>query len=145
MSATREQVFTALFNLVSTSASFATASRRLKLWTDLGSGDKPAIFVAERGDNYVRHGGDAMPAIVTYEADIFIYTDAGKDQGIVPATALNNLLDAVDAALAPNWTGRQTLGGLVSHCWIEGKIMKDPGDLDGDGLAIIPVKILATI
>jgi hypothetical protein len=42
-------------------------------------------------------------------------------------------------------TGRQTLGGLVSHCWIDGKIMKDSGDIDGDGIAVIPVKILATV
>jgi hypothetical protein len=35
--------------------------------------------------------------------------------------------------------------GLVSHVWIDGKIMKDPGDIDGDGIAVIPVKILATV
>lgn len=59
---------------------------------------------------------------------------------------LDPLLDAVDAALAPNIvTRRQTLGGLVSHVWIDGKIMKDPGDIDGDGIAVIPVKILATV
>lgn len=136
---------TALFNLVSGSASFTTASRRLRLWNDMAPSDKPAIFVAERGDTYAR-GSDGRPAIVVFEADIFIYTDAGKDTSIVPATALNALIDAVDAALAPSpVSGKQSLGGMVSHCWIEGKIMKDPGDLDGDGLAIIPVKILATV
>jgi hypothetical protein len=53
----------------------------------------------------------------------------------------------VDAALKPGPAagGRQTLGGLVSHCYIDGKIMKDPGDIDGDGVAVIPVKILATL
>ncbi len=33
---------------------------------------------------------------------------------------------------------RKTLGGLVSNCYIGGKIMKDRGDLDGDGIAVIP-------
>lgn len=42
-------------------------------------------------------------------------------------------------------TRKQTLGGLVPHCWIDGKVMKDPGDLDGDGIAVIPLKILATV
>lgn len=141
----REVIMTALFNLVAASSTFTTASRRLKLWTDVAASDKPAIFVAERGDTYTR-GSDGRPAIVVYEADIFIYTNAGKDKSIVPAIALNNLIDAVDAALAPSRVnGRQSLGGLVSHCWIEGKILKDPGDLDGDVLAIIPVKILATV
>jgi hypothetical protein len=58
---------------------------------------------------------------------------------------LNPFIDAVDAALRTrlinNW---QTFGGLVSHVWIDGKVMKDPGDLDGDGIEVIPVKILAT-
>jgi hypothetical protein len=34
--------------------------------------------------------------------------------------------------------GRQTLSSLVSHCYIEGKVMKDPGDIDGGGQAMIP-------
>jgi len=46
---------------------------------------------------------------------------------------------------SPATLGRQTLGGLVSNCYIDGKIMKDPGDLDGDGIAVIPVKILAPV
>jgi hypothetical protein len=29
-------------------------------------------------------------------------------------------------------------------CYIDGKVMKDPGDLDGDSLAIIPIESLAT-
>jgi len=138
----RENIITALFNLVSASANFATASRRLQLWSSVSSSEKPAIFVTERGDTYAR-ASEAVPEAVTIEADIYIYTDAGKDQSIVPASLLNPLIDAVDAALAPNpLTFVQTLGGLVSHCWIEGKILKDAGDLDGDGVAVIPVKIL---
>ena len=140
----RENIITALFNLVSASATFATASRRLQLWSSVPSSEKPAVFVVERGDTY-RRASEAVPEAVTLEVDIYIYTDAGKDQSLVPASILNLLIDAVDTALAPNTlTGLQTLGGLVSHCWIEGKIMKDPGDLDGDGVAVIPVKILVS-
>lgn len=138
----RETIITALFNLVSNSATFATASRRLQLWSSVASSDKPAIFICERGDVYT-HTSEAVPESVTINVDIYIYTDAGKDQSIVPASILNNLIDSVESVLAPNpVTGLQTLGGLVSHCWIDGKIMKDSGDLDGDGVAIIPLKIL---
>jgi hypothetical protein len=138
----RETIVSALFALVSASAPFATASRRLRLWSSVPSSEKPALFLAERGDNYVR-GSESVPEAVTLQLEIYIYIDAGKDQSIVPASALNPLIDAVDAALAPSpLTGLQTLGDLVSHCWIEGKIMKDAGDLDGDGVAVIPVRIL---
>ena len=56
---------------------------------------------------------------------------------------MNNLIDAVEDALDPApLYQNQTLGGIVSHCWFEGDVMKEPGDLDGDGIAIIPIKIL---
>ena len=138
----RESIMTALFNLISSSSSFNTASRRLQLWSNVAATDKPALFLCERGETYTR-ASEAVPESVTLNVDIYIYIDAGKDQGITPATFLNNLIDAIDAVLAPNpLTGLQTLGGLVSHCWIEGKIMKDAGDLDGDGVAVIPLRIL---
>jgi hypothetical protein len=74
-------------------------------------------------------------------ADIYVYTKT-NDSTAVPAIDLNNILDGVDARLAPSpVTGKQTLGGLVSHCRRDGEVMLDPGDLDGQALAIIPIKI----
>jgi len=35
-----------------------------------------------------------------------------------------------------------SLGGMVDHCWVEGETLKDPGDLDGQGLIIVPLNIL---
>jgi hypothetical protein len=141
----REAIMQALFALVSGSASFVTASRRLQLWDSLQAGDKPAIFQYERGCEYKgaeRH----LPPTVTITVELYIYTAPGTDSGVIPSSLLNPLIDAVDAALAPSKvTGKQTLGGLVSHCWIDGKVMQDPGDLDGDGIAVIPIKILATV
>jgi hypothetical protein len=138
----RESILNALFARVSGAAAFATASRRLKLWSSVAPSDKPAIFVAERGDIYAR-ASEATPETVTMQIELYIYSDAGHDQSVVPAGALNALLDAVDTALKPDaLSGKQTLGGLVSHCWIEGKILKDAGDLDGSGVAVVPVKIL---
>ena len=144
MTAPRETIMSALFALVSGSASFVTASRRLQLWSSMSPGQKPAIFQYERDDTYT-NGKNYLP-IVEMNVDLYIYTAPGTDSGITPISILNPLIDAIYVALAPNIvTHRQTLGGLVSHVWIDGKIMKDPGDLDGDGIAVIPVKILATV
>ena len=141
----REVIMQALFALVSGSAPFVTASRRLKLWTDVPPGERPAIFQYERDDVYA-NGKNYLP-IVEMNVDLYIYTAPGMDSGVTPISILNPLLDAVDAALkpSPSTPGKQTLGGLVSNCYIDGKVMKDPGDIDGDGIAVIPVKILATV
>jgi hypothetical protein len=34
------------------------------------------------------------------------------------------------------------LGGLVTHCWIEGRIEIHPGDLDGQAIAVVPIRML---
>ena len=145
MTAAREAIMTALFALVSAAGPFATASRRLQLWTELSAGETPAIFMAEREEQYDRKG-EGLPPVVTMNVDLYIYTKPGLESGVTPSSVLNPLLDAIDAALAPSRvTGRLTLGGIVTHCRIEGKVFKDPGDIDGEGMAIIPIKILATI
>jgi hypothetical protein len=144
MTAARETIMQALFNLVSASASFVTSSRRLKLWTDVSPSETPAIFMHEVNDGYT--SGKNYLSIVEMNVELFIYTNPGMADGVIPASVMNPLLDAIDAALAPSRvTNRQTLGGLVSHCWIDGKVMKDVGDMDGQGVAIIPIKILATV
>lgn len=138
----RELVLLALFNLLSNAASFATVSRRLRLWSSVAPADKPALIMVDKTDVYQR-ASEAVPEAITMQIDVYIYTDAGSDQSGIPSTALNTLLDAVDTALLPDrLTGKQTLGGLVSHCWIEGRVMKDAGDIDGNGVAVIPIRIL---
>jgi hypothetical protein len=140
----RETIMAALFALVSASPSFTTKSRRLRLWSDVGSGEMPAIFQYEKKDSYA-NGKNYLP-IVEMNAELYVYTRPGMDSGITPISVLNPLVDAIDAALAPNIvTRKQNLGGLVSHVWIDGEVLKDPGDIDGDGIAVIPVKILATV
>jgi hypothetical protein len=64
-----------------------------------------------------------------------------------PDTAMNALLDAVDAAVVPSGAdamsgNKQTLGGLVAHCYSFGPVFIDTGDIDGKAVAAIPFQIL---
>ena len=72
---------------------------------------------------------------------------AGMDPEDVPDTAMNALLDAIDAAVLPRGAdalagNRQTLGGLVAHCYPFGPVFVDTGDIDGKAVAAIPFQIL---
>lgn len=140
----REQIYSALFTRVGNAAGFATKSRRMRHFASVAPADRPALFMNERAEQYARPADDA-PATVTLDVMLYLCVDAGGDSGAAPASALNGLLDAVDAALASDaHTGRQTLGGLVWHCRVEGRITKTPGDMEGDGIAAVPVRILVT-
>ena len=138
----REDVLVALLNLASTASSFNLVARRLVLSSKVSK--FPALFVISVGEHYEPREARALPPKRIIDAQIWIYTDDGKDPNVAPEIALNNALDSVEAALQPSvMAGVQTLGLVgVSHCWIEGQIEKFPGVLDGIAKAIMPVKIL---
>ncbi|MDB5405681.1 MAG: hypothetical protein JWL84_593 [Rhodospirillales bacterium] len=139
MTVTREQIMDALAALCFSVSDFKTTGRRLALWNK--TPNQPACFVRNSpGDLYEMSGTQNVARVI--EAEIWIYAKVGPDD--VPGTALNNLVDAIEVALAPSFAtpGRQTLGGLVQHCWLEGKSALDPGDIDGQAKAVLPVRIL---
>jgi hypothetical protein len=141
MTPSRETIVSALFNLALTATTFNTNGRRLLLWSKVAS--FPALFVQSTGTHYPPREARGLPPKRTIMAELWVYTDVGKDPNANPEQALNDIIDAIEVALAPNVVSNvQTLGGIVSHAWIEGDIEQFPGVLDGIAKAIIPVKIL---
>jgi hypothetical protein len=137
----REQIIEALFQLALTATTFNTSNRRLQLWSKVSS--FPALFIQSTGTNYPPRDVRGLPPKRTITAELWVYTDVGKDPNANPEEALNDIVDTIEAVLAPGINSNaQTLGGLVSHAWIEGDIEQFPGVLDGIAKAIIPVKIL---
>jgi len=134
----------ALFTVLSGIANFQTTGRRLVLPRNMSDVAKPALFMVEDDEEYA-YAGEQLQK-VTLRADAWIYTASGLDPNATPSTELDTILDALDAAMKPAGadiaTQRFTLGGLVYHCRIQGRVFKDPGDLSGLGLAIVPIALL---
>lgn len=140
----REPIYAALFARIESAAPFATASRRLRHWSDVQAAEQPALFLTQKSETATGQRG--LPTKWLLAADIYLYCQA-PDEVTAPALVLNPLIDAIEKALAP--TGgdavlgnAQTLGGLVSDCRIAGKIETDEGALGGQAVAIIPVELL---
>ena len=149
MIATREAVMSALFTLlqsatfaqpVNDNTTWATTSRRLKLWSDVPKSQRPALFMIEPTETPSYADIIDLPPKFSMSVELFVYIDS-SDMSTIPATDLNVIMDAIIAVLAPN-AGAQTLGGLVKYCRINGRVIKASGDLDGDGLMVIPLTIL---
>ena len=141
----RETAVQALQNLLAGAYVWKSGpARRLKLWSDVPAMSRPACFIFEGGQDTYSWSESALPKRAI-EVKVFIYLNA-KDPTIVGAALLNTVMDALDEAFALSGadlsTGRNTLGGAVYHCRIDGKTLKDPGDLDGDALLIVPVKLI---
>jgi hypothetical protein len=141
---TREAAFSALFATISAAYPWGLASRRMKLWSEVPAALRPAFFQLESGPETYQWASPATPKR-TLEAKLFLYFDA-RDPTTPGAIAINNALDAIDAALAPADSniglGRQTLGDAVYDCKITGVPVRDTGDLDGDGLAVVAVRLI---
>ena len=143
--ASRETAVTALQSLIASAYAWKLGpARRLKLWSDVPAMSRPACFLFEGGqETYFWSEGAAPKRAI--EVKLFIYLNA-KDPAVAGASLLNDAMDAIDGAFtlsgADLVTGRNTLGGAVYHCRIDGKALKDPGDLDGDALLIVPVKLI---
>jgi len=156
---TREQVSEALLALLATASfvtlnsdgqatGFVTTGRRFRMWDDVQGSQKPALFLTEPKEHHMRMES-ITPAVRSISYDAYIFTNDGMNKAalVTPITTLNNILDAIDpvtnGVLVPDkLSDRQTLSGLVYDCYIEGEVVKVPGDLNGQGVLIIPIKVI---
>ncbi len=147
MTTTREQAAAALFTLLSGAYAFQVTSRRFKSWDAIASSQKPAFFLLEHTEEHLRNKSQS-PALRILMCTALIFIADGKDPNVIPDTTVNNIIDSIDpvsgGVLKPDNIPafRQTLGGLVYDCFIEGKISRVPGDVDGQGMIVIPIKII---
>jgi len=123
---------------VSLLSGFQYTGRRLKFTKDV---PQPALFIRS-GDDHIAYQG--LNEILTIGAEVWVSSSLGANPDFVPETALNNLLDAVRAAMAPDDQMRQrfTLGGAVHWCRMLGKVEKDTGDLGDLAIAAADIEII---
>ena len=139
----RETIYATLWELGASAAQFTSTNRRLRHWADIAPTEQPALFMSEKGGQAViKKLG--VPIVWTLYAEFYVYAHS-SDPYLTPASILNPLLDALEAALAPSpTTGIQNLGlpQMVQHAYIAGKLQTDEGVLGDQAIAIVPVEIL---
>jgi hypothetical protein len=150
----REAIWAALFAWFKQQlgASYTSMGRKHTPPPDLTIADQPAFFQVATKERHLPKGSNfsGTPVKLMLEGVLILYLynaspdeDIGAEQTLAE-TLLNNLLQAVDAALVPDnvSTGKFTLGGLVTHCWLEGDSSLDPGIFGPQCAAILPIKML---
>lgn len=139
---TREPVYAALFARVAGAAAFVTSGRRLRHWSGMAPAEQPALFMRQK-EEVAKVPTLGAPTVWTLIVEFYLYAHS-SNRYVAPATVLNPLIDAVEAALAPPAAQLQDLGlpAMVQHAYIAGKIVTDEGVLRDQAVAIIPVEIL---
>lgn len=166
--ATYEPIMNALLGLLEGSlvpGTFRYASRRFVTWealiASIQSGvspfPQPALLLYDGvgfGGGMVRfeQRGRGRPKVRVVSRTIVVYaqlpggnTPSGPDNFTPGGSVFHPLLEAIEAVFdASDSEGALTLGGLVSHAWIEGSSHMLTGDVDpsGQGMMTIPVSIM---
>ena len=131
------------------SVGFVSMGRKHKPPPDLSSAEQPAMFLIQVKETHVPKPR-GVPTKLALHGFIIVYLEAPVadepigQETVLAATQLNNLFTAIDAAFLPDnaLNGVFTLGGMFSHCWIEGDTDQDPGIFGSQAAAILPVHIL---
>lgn len=139
-----EAISLALFALLKTSTfSFNAYDRQGTIWTNVNLADQPYLGLIEHGIRGVQDSAIGLTKW-TMHFWVLVYIRADADEGAttVPATQLNAALLAIANVIAGTAPGeKQTLGGLVNNCWINGEIFIDTGILDQQCALVIPVDV----
>ncbi len=147
MNVPREQLYSALFTTLQSAlgAKFATISRRWRMPEQVSPESRPALFQVQTGER-AKTNANGEPIIWIATVDLVIYTQGSGDEQTVPSQELNDLLDAIESALAPppNSDGKQTLGGKVSHCRLQGSARIVENVNGAAAMAVLPVEVLTT-
>jgi hypothetical protein len=148
----REAIWAALFAWFQAQlgAQFTTMGRKHVQPPQLTEAEQPAFFQVAGKELHIPDKPPGAPTRLVLRGILILYVfddgpleQAGSER-LLAETTLNNLLKAIDAALTPDnlVTGKFTLGGLVTHCWIEGESELDPGIFGPQAAAILPIHIL---
>ena len=138
---TREPIVAALFAKLASVPGLLTTSRVFRHFAEVPAADQPALYLAPYAQFAVRTRG--LPTKWTVDFRAFIYIS--RETSTVPDTVLNQVLDAIELALAPATAAEvQTLGGLCDHAWIEGDIQTDIDTLGSQLLCVVPIRLLVT-
>jgi hypothetical protein len=145
----REVISVALFDLLANNAGiqelFVTTSRAAKMFTEVDASLQPALYLMKVGEQTVQNEAYGLTKYIL-EYRILAYARADATPETIYETLLNQMLDAVDAAMQSTPPGEnQTLGGVVTNAWIEGATDVDTGVLQQQCALVIPIKVITGI
>jgi hypothetical protein len=146
----REAIYVALEQLLAAIPGVKTCSRVTRDLGRVAPTEQPAVFLSAHKESAKNTKG--LPTVWTLRATVLIYARTDPETGNAPSSVLNPILTALEnallwvngdgAPLAPQ--SPTTLKGLVSRVWMGPEIDIGEGVETGQGVAIVPLEILAT-
>ncbi len=102
----------------------------------------PALFLVPNTEQNDQTRG--LPPKWTINLDVYLYVNAPQNPTLSPSRLINPLLDEIENMLSIDNRAANvcTLGGLVSHAWLAGQILRGEGIISKSEIVIVPINIL---
>lgn len=145
MNSSREIIYGALFAKLQAAVGplgFNTMSRRSRLWTEVPVEEQPAMFMRQVHEKTIVAGRE-IPTKWELLVDVPIYVFAGPGRDDSAAPLMNAAIDNIEKLFPIGGPVKQDLNGLVVEARIFGDIMIGEDNLTGQGIAVIPIRVVA--
>lgn len=111
-------------------------------WDDVSPDEMPALFLVPNTERNDQTKG--LPPKWTIDLDVYLYVNAPQNPTLSPSKLINPLLDEIESMLVIDNRAANTctLGGLVSHAWISGDILRGEGIISKSEIVVVPINIL---
>jgi hypothetical protein len=155
--ATRNQVYTALFNFLQLipapsivpntglpiTTKWKTYSQWLKEWTDVPSENQPALFLHRGPEEAIQnHAYQVTKWVWNVTVWMYFRTDGLRTTNFYPDMLTDPIKDAIEQLFQTQTQPQAaTLGGLVQNIKVSGTLYCDCGLIDGQGVIIVPLAI----
>jgi hypothetical protein len=119
--------------------------RRLKLWNAVDPSVQPAMFMVQHREQYEVRGEGRLTRRYL-DLGFWCYAPTASDD-IIGDDLLDAMETGLEDALQPDDASRNelTLAGLCQWARImreDNMFIRDPGDIDGQALLVLPVRVL---
>lgn len=121
--------------------------RRLKPFNAIDPSVQPCYFLVQHREQYINRGVGTL-AQVYLDMGVWCYASTA-DESVVGDAYLDAMIEGIENVLEPDNPQRNelTFGGLCSWVRImreDNMFIRDPGDIDGQALLVLPIRILLT-
>jgi hypothetical protein len=121
--------------------------RRLKMFSAIDPSAQPCYFLVQHREQYINRGVGTLSQVYL-DMGVWCYASTA-DESAIGDDFLDSMLEGVENVLGPDDPQRNelTLGGLAYWVRImreDNAFIRDPGDIDGQALLVLPIRILIT-
>ena len=107
--------------------------------------NRPCLYVVQVAEHTSQESAFGENRWVLYFT-LEVYAQADAASAAVPDTLINAILDGIEFTIQSKPKGMpQTLGGIVTNCWIEGEIVLGTGQIETQLMMLVPIRIVTGI